>query len=125
MLVDHGIKAIAAILAILTAGKIYVPLEATHPLPRNNFVLEDAEAGLIADGWENRLPNQSLPYLSTIVFVVRKGNPKGIKDWADLVKPGIEVITPNPKTSGNGKLSFLAAWASVIHGGGSEQQSKC
>ena len=71
-----------------------------------------AKAGLIAAGWETRLPNDSLPYTSTIVFVVRKGNPKGIKDWPDLVKPGVEIITPNPKTSGNGKLSFLAAWGS-------------
>src|SRR5262249_9054185 len=63
-------------------------------------------------------------YLSTIVFGVRKGNPKGIKDWADLVKPGVEIITPNPKTSGNGQLSFLAAWASVIHDGGTEEQAR-
>ena len=62
--------------------------------------------GLIDDGWEERLPNGSLPYFSTIVFVVRKGNPKGIKDWPDLVKPGVEIITPNPKTSGNGKLEL-------------------
>src|SRR6266702_7066427 len=60
--------------------------------------------GLIAGGWEDRLPNRSLPYYSTIVFVVRKGNPKGIKDWPDLVKQGVGVITPNPKTSGNGRL---------------------
>ena len=82
------------------------------------------KAGLIANGWEERLPNNSLPYTCTIVFVVRKGNPKGIKDWPDLVKPGVEIITPNPKTSGNGKLSFLAAWGSVIaarrHRGGGE-----
>ncbi|HKO91601.1 MAG TPA: sulfate ABC transporter substrate-binding protein, partial [Polyangiaceae bacterium] len=58
--------------------------------------------GLIKDGWLDRLPNHSLPYTSTIIFVVRKGNPKGIKDWKDLIKPGVEVITPNPKTSGNG-----------------------
>ena len=81
-------------------------------------------AGLIADGWERRLPNDSLPYVSTIVFVVRKGNPKGIKDWPDIVKPGIEIITPNPKTSGNGHLSFLAAWGSVVVRGGSEQDAK-
>ena len=65
------------------------------------------KAGLIEVGWEERLQNGSLPYSSTIVFVVRNGNPKGIKDWPDLVKNGVEVITPNPKTSGNGKLSFL------------------
>ena len=67
--------------------------------------------GLIADGWEEKFPNHSLPYFSTIVFVVRNGNPKSIKDWPDLVQGGIQIITPNPKTSGNGKLSFLAAWA--------------
>ena len=69
--------------------------------------------GLLPDDWSRRLPHNSLPYYSTIVFVVRKGNPRGIKDWTDLVKPGIQIVTPNPKTSGNGKLSFLAAWGSV------------
>ena len=78
---------------------------------------------LIKDGWEARLPNRSLPYFSTIVFVVRKGNPKGIKEWPDLVKQGVEVITPNPKTSGNGKLSFLGAWGTVILTGGSENDA--
>ncbi|HEX7410343.1 MAG TPA: sulfate ABC transporter substrate-binding protein [Candidatus Binatia bacterium] len=81
------------------------------------------KAGLISEGWEKRFPNNSLPYVSTIVFVVRKGNPNGIKDWPDLIKPGIEIVTPNPKTSGNGKLSFLAAWGSVIQRGGSEQEA--
>ena len=66
--------------------------------------------GLIAEHWEQRLPQRSLPYISTIVFVVRKGNPKGIKDWPDLVQPGIAIVTPNPKTSGNGQLSFYCAW---------------
>ena len=78
------------------------------------------KAGLIAPGWEKELPNDALPYTSTIVFVVRKGNPKGIKDWADIVKPGVQIVTPNPKTSGNGKLAFLAAWGSVTERGGSE-----
>ncbi|HUI26997.1 MAG TPA: sulfate ABC transporter substrate-binding protein [Candidatus Kryptonia bacterium] len=82
------------------------------------------KAGLIDPGWEQRLPNHSVPWTSTIVFVVRKGNPKGIKDWPDIVKPGIEIVTPNPKTSGNGKFSFLAAWGSVIERGGSEQEAK-
>jgi sulfate/thiosulfate-binding protein len=76
------------------------------------------QAGLIADGWEGRLPNHSLPYYSTIVFVVRRGNPKSIRDWPDLVRDGVQVITPNPKTSGNGKLAFLAAWGSVTANGG-------
>jgi sulfate transport system substrate-binding protein len=80
--------------------------------------------GLLADGWEKRLPDDSLPYHSTIVFVVRKGNPKGIRDWADLVKDDMKIITPNPKTSGNGKLSFLAAWGAVLHRGGSEQDAR-
>jgi sulfate transport system substrate-binding protein len=61
--------------------------------------------------------------VSTIVFVVRKGNPKGIKDWPDIIKPGIEIVTPNPKTSGNGQLSLLAAWGSVILRGGSEAEA--
>jgi len=79
--------------------------------------------GLIADGWDQRLPNNSEPYTSTIVFVVRKGNPRNIKDWPDLVRPGVSVITPNPKTSGNGKLSVLAAWGSIICRGGTETQA--
>lgn len=79
---------------------------------------------LIKEGWEERLPNRSLPYVSTIVFVVRKGNPAGIKDWPDLAKPDIKVITPNPKTSGNGKLSLLAAWGSVLLRGGDEAAAR-
>jgi sulfate transport system substrate-binding protein len=79
---------------------------------------------LIKDGWEERLPDRSLPYVSTIVFVVRKGNPKQIKDWTDLTKPGVQIITPNPKTSGNGKLSFLAAWGSVLQRGGTEAEAQ-
>ncbi|MES1158712.1 MAG: sulfate ABC transporter substrate-binding protein [Terricaulis silvestris] len=61
--------------------------------------------------WQQRLPNNSTPYTSTIVFLVKKGNPKGIKDWSDLVKPGVSVITPNPKTSGGARWNYLAAWA--------------
>ena len=80
--------------------------------------------GLIAQGWEDRLPNRSLPYYSTIVFVVRQGNPKKIHDWPDIVRPGIAVITPNPKTSGNGRLSFLAAWGAVLRAGGSEADAE-
>jgi sulfate/thiosulfate transport system substrate-binding protein len=79
--------------------------------------------GLIKDGWIDRLPHRSLPYYSTIVFVVRKGNPKRIKDWADLVKPGVQIITPNPKTSGNGYLSFFSAWGSVVLRGGSREDA--
>lgn len=66
---------------------------------------------LIPENWQERLPQSSTPYTSTIVFLVRKGNPEGIQDWDDLVKPGVEVITPNPKTSGGARWNFLAAWA--------------
>lgn len=79
--------------------------------------------GLIAEGWERRLPNDSRPYTSTIVFVVRKGNPRQIHDWKDLVLPGVAVVTPDPRTSGNGKLAFLAAWGSILRGGGTEAQA--
>jgi sulfate transport system substrate-binding protein len=68
-------------------------------------------AGLIKAGWQKTFPNNSSPYTSTIVFLVRKGNPKGLKDWGDLAKPGIGVITPNPKTSGGARWNYLAAWA--------------
>jgi sulfate/thiosulfate-binding protein len=68
------------------------------------------KSGLIDEGWQSRMPENSAPYTSTIVFLVRKGNPKGIKDWSDLVRPGIGVITPNPKTSGGARWNYLAAW---------------
>jgi sulfate/thiosulfate transport system substrate-binding protein len=80
--------------------------------------------GLIADRWADRLPNHSQPYTSTIVFVVRRGNPKDIHDWPDLLHPGVEIITPDPKTSGNGKLSALAAWGAIVTRGGSEADAK-
>ena len=80
-------------------------------------------AGKIDDHWEARFPAGSLPYYSTIVFVVRAGNPKAIRDWRDLVRPGVQVITPNPKTSGNGRLSLWAAWGAVRYRGGSEQEA--
>ena len=70
-----------------------------------------AKAGKINADWQKRLGNNSSPYTSTIVFLVRKGNPKGIKDWDDLIKDGVEVITPNPKTSGGARWNYLAAWA--------------
>jgi sulfate/thiosulfate transport system substrate-binding protein len=74
-----------------------------------------AEKGkLIPPDWQKRLPNNSSPYTSTIVFLVRKGNPKGIRDWPDLVRPGISVITPNPKTSGGARWNYLAAWGYVL-----------
>jgi sulfate/thiosulfate transport system substrate-binding protein len=80
--------------------------------------------GLIDDDWTTRLPFRALPYYSTIVFVVRKGNPKQIHDWPDLTRSDIEVITPNPKTSGNGKLSFLAAWGAELRRSHSEEHAR-
>jgi sulfate transport system substrate-binding protein len=82
-----------------------------------------ARAGLLPLDWTKSLPNDSLPYTSTIVFVVRKGNPKNIHDWPDIIKPGVQIVTPNPKTSGNGKLSFLAAWGAVTQRGGSDEDA--
>jgi sulfate transport system substrate-binding protein len=80
--------------------------------------------GLIKENWDEKFPHKSLPYFSTIVFVVRKGNPRGIKDWPDLIMSDVAIVTPNPKTSGNGKLSFLAAWGSVRSRGGSEGDAR-
>ena len=79
-----------------------------------------AERGQIAADWQKRLPGNSAPYTSTIVFLVRKGNPKGIKDWDDLVRPGIGVITPNPKTSGGARWNYLAAWAYALRKNGND-----
>ncbi len=83
-----------------------------------------SKRGLIAGDWKNRFPHNSQPYTSTIVFVVRKTNPKHIKDWPDLIGPDVTIVTPDPRTSGNGKLSVLAAWGSVIYRGGSEDQAR-
>ena len=82
-------------------------------------------ANLLPVDWQSRLPNLSSPYTSTIVFLVRDGNPKGIKDWDDLVKPGIEVITPNPKTSGGARYNYLAAWGYALRKNeGSEEKAR-
>jgi len=84
-----------------------------------------AEKGSIAPNWIKRLPDNSAPYTSTIVFLVRKGNPKNIKDWNDLGKPGIDVITPNPKTSGGARWNFLAAWGYALkQPGGNDQKAR-
>jgi sulfate transport system substrate-binding protein len=84
-----------------------------------------ADAGLLDKGWQAKLPNNSTPYTSTIVFLVRKGNPKQIKDWSDLVKPDVQVITPNPKTSGGARWNFLAAWGYALdQNGGDEAKAK-
>jgi sulfate transport system substrate-binding protein len=84
-----------------------------------------AQAGLTAADWQKRLSQNSAPYTSTIVFLVRKGNPKGIKDWGDLVRPGVQVITPNPKTSGGARWNYLAAWGYALRQpGGTEAKAR-
>jgi sulfate transport system substrate-binding protein len=89
-------------------------IDAIHQ--RSRFIPKD---------WQKRLPNNSSPYTSTIVFLVRKGNPKGIKDWGDLIKPGVSVVTPNPKTSGGARWNYLAAWGYALRlPGGTEASAK-
>lgn len=83
-----------------------------------------ANKGLTATDWQKRLPQNSAPYTSTIVFLVRKGNPKGIKDWDDLIKPGVAIITPNPKTSGGARWNYLAAWGFAQKKYGSADKAK-
>jgi sulfate transport system substrate-binding protein len=84
-----------------------------------------ADHGLLPRNWQQNLPDNSAPYTSTIVFLVRKGNPKCIKDWPDLIKPGVQVITPNPKTSGGARWNFLAAWGYALEQpGGSEAKAR-
>jgi sulfate transport system substrate-binding protein len=83
-----------------------------------------AQKGLIASDWQKRLPNNSTPYYSTIVLLVRHGNPKNIRDWDDLIRPGVSVITPNPKTSGGARWNYLAAWGYAQRKYGSPQKAK-
>src|SRR6185295_3622758 len=84
-----------------------------------------AAAGLINPDWQKRLPDNAAPYTSTIVFLVRKGNPRGIADWGDLLKPDVQVITPNPKTSGGARWNYLAAWGYALRQpGGNEAKAR-
>jgi sulfate transport system substrate-binding protein len=83
-----------------------------------------ADRGLVAKDWAKKFPSNAAPYYSTMVFLVRKGNPKAIRDWADLAKPGVQVVIPNPKTAGNGRYTYLAAWGSVVKKGGTEAQAR-
>ena len=84
-----------------------------------------AKAGLVAPDWQKRFPQNSAPYTSTIVFLVRKGNPKKVKDWPDLARPGVAVITPNPKTSGGARWNYLAAWGYALRQpGGNDAKAK-
>jgi sulfate transport system substrate-binding protein len=92
----------------------------TLGLPADIDALHD-NGDLEVAGWQRRLPNNSIPYTSTVVFLVRKGNPKGIKDWGDLIKPGTVVITPNPKTSAGGRWSFIAAYGYALKANGNDE----
>ena len=85
---------------------------------------EIADRGLVAADWQKRLPQNASPYTSTIVFLVRKGNPKGIKDWDDLAKSNVKVITPNPKTSGGARWNYLAAWGYALKKYGGEDKAR-
>jgi sulfate/thiosulfate-binding protein len=85
---------------------------------------EIAERGFLAKDWQQKLPDNASPYTSTIVFLVRKGNPKGVKDWNDLTKPGLKVITPNPKTSGGARWNYLAAWGYAQRKFGSKEMAQ-
>ncbi|HEY8357034.1 MAG TPA: sulfate ABC transporter substrate-binding protein, partial [Ramlibacter sp.] len=82
-----------------------------------------AEKGLVAKDWAKRFPNNAAPTTSTMLFLTRNGNPKGIKDWSDLVKPDVKVVVVNPKTGGNGRYAYLAAWGYVRETGGTEAQA--
>lgn len=86
-------------------------------------IAEKSRVQMLSPDWQKRLPHNSAPYTSTILFLVRKGNPKGIKDWEDLVKPGVQVITPNPKTSGGARWNYLAAWGYALKRYGSEEKA--
>jgi sulfate transport system substrate-binding protein len=83
-----------------------------------------ADRGLVAKDWAKKFPNNAAPYYSTMVFLVRKGNPKQVRDWQDLARPGVQVVIPNPKTAGNGRYTYLAAWGSVIKKGGNDAQAR-
>src|SRR3954469_11676931 len=83
-----------------------------------------ADKGVVAKDWAKRFPDNASPTTSTMLFLVREGNPKGIKDWDDLVKPGVQVIVVNPKTGGNGRYAYLAAWGAVKKKGGSDDQAR-
>jgi sulfate/thiosulfate-binding protein len=85
---------------------------------------EIADRGILAKDWQKRLPQNASPYTSTIVFLVRKGNPKGIKDWDDLAKPNLKVVTPNPKTSGGARWNYLAAWGYALKKYGGEDKAR-
>jgi len=107
------------------SGAVIAGLEAdVLTMNQQTDIDQVASNGLIDKNWRTRFPDNSAPYTSTTVFLVRKGNPKNIKDWDDLIKPGVAVIVPNPKTSGNARYSYLAAWGYALKKLGHEERAK-
>jgi sulfate transport system substrate-binding protein len=83
-----------------------------------------AERGVVEKDWSTKFPNNAAPFYSTMLFLVRKGNPRQVKDWQDLGRPGMQIVIPNPKISGNGRYTYLAAWGAVLKSGGSDAQAR-
>ena len=105
--------------ALAVAGGLEADVVTMNQVPDIDLLVE--KGGLVATGWQTKFPNGATPYTTTMVFLVRKGNPKGIKDWDDLIKPGMQVIVPNPKVTGNGRYSYLGAYGYALQKLGSPE----
>ena len=108
--------------ALAVAGGLEADVVTMNQVPDIDLLVE--KGGLVAADWQKKFPNGATPYTTTMVFLVRKGNPKGIKDWDDLAKPGIQVIVPNPKVTGNGRYTYLGAWGYAIAKFGKPEAAK-
>lgn len=108
--------------ALSVIGGLDADVVTMNQAPDIDILVE--RGGLVSKDWRKAFPFESAPYSSTTIFIVRKGNPKGLKDWADLIRPGLQVIVPNPKTSGNGRYTYLAAWGYGLKAGGSDARAR-
>jgi sulfate/thiosulfate transport system substrate-binding protein len=108
--------------ALAVAGGLEADVVTMNQVPDIDLLVE--KGGLVSADWKTKFPNEATPYTTTIVFLVRKGNPKGIKDWDDLAKPGMQVIVPNPKVTGNGRYTYLAAWGYALQKSGKAEEAK-
>jgi sulfate/thiosulfate transport system substrate-binding protein len=108
--------------ALAVAAGLEADVVTMNQAPDIDVLVE--RGGLVAADWRKRFPHDATPYTTTTVLLVHRGNPKGIRDWADLVKPGMQVIVPNPKTSGNGRYTYLAAWGYALHKLGGEEAAR-
>jgi sulfate/thiosulfate transport system substrate-binding protein len=108
--------------ALAVANGLEADVVTFNQSPDVDFLVKNG--AIVAANWRERFPNGASPYTTTSIFLVRKGNPKGIKDWDDLAKPGIKVVVPNPKTSGNGRYTYLAAWGYALRKSGSEDRAR-